>query len=225
VLTRIRNVRGFQPVIRTIATASYLTLFCAAGISIIRGGMQVGALLVLGGAMGAILNRLQQVSTINEQYQNAIVSARRLWEVLMAPATVPEAPELQALPPGAGSVRFEDVTFGYDPAKPVLHDIRFEVPPGSIVAIVGPTGAGKSTLGQPDRPLLRPAARRVLIDGIDVRDTSLSNLRTQVSFVSRRRTCSATRSPATSRTAGPTSPSARSSRPRGSRRRMTSSST
>ena len=97
-------------------------------------------------AMGAILGRLQAVATINEQYQNAIVSARRLYEVLAAPPTVPEDPGATPLPPGTGAVRFENVTFGYDAAKPVLHDMSFDVPGGSIVAIVGPTGAGKSTL-------------------------------------------------------------------------------
>ena len=110
-------------------------------------GWRSGRLLVLGGAMGAILTRLQQVNVINEQYQNAIVSARRLYEVLMARPTVPESPAAPAAAGGGtGAVRFEHVTFGYDPAKPVLHDVSFDVPGGSIVAIVGPTGAGKSTL-------------------------------------------------------------------------------
>ena len=64
----------------------------------------------------------------------------------MAPPTVPEEDRAAPLPPGPGAVRFENVTFGYDRDKPVLHDVSFEVPGGSIVAIVGPTGAGKSTL-------------------------------------------------------------------------------
>ncbi|HEX8911600.1 MAG TPA: ABC transporter ATP-binding protein, partial [Humisphaera sp.] len=180
---RIRLFADFQPVVRTIATASYLTLFLAAGVMIIHGGMSVGALLVLGGAMAQILARLQQVAVINEQYQNAIVSARRLHEVLYAPPTIPERDGAEPLPPGPGAVRFEGVSFGYDPAKPVLHDVSFDVPGGSRVAIVGPTGAGKTTLVNLISRFYDPQRGRVLIDGVDVRDASLQSLRTQVSLV------------------------------------------
>jgi ATP-binding cassette subfamily B protein len=182
-LKRIRLFADFTPVIRTIAMASYLMLFLVAGILMIEGKVQAGGFLILGGAMGAILSRLQQVSTINEQYQNAMVSSRRLYEVLTAPPTVPEKEEPKALAPGKGSVRFEQVTFGYDPTKPVLHDITFDIPGGSIVAIVGPTGAGKSTLVNLITRFYDPQQGRILIDGADVRDLSLSSLRSQVSFV------------------------------------------
>lgn len=182
-LKRIRLFADFNPVIRTIAMASYLTLFLLAGILMIHGSIQAGGFLVLGGAMSAILTRLQQVSTINEQYQNAMVSSRRLYEVLTAPPTVPEKPDGQPLPPGPGAVRFENVSFGYDPAKPVLHDISFDVPGGSIVAIVGPTGAGKSTMVSLISRFYDPQQGRISIDGADVRDVSLTSLRSQVSFV------------------------------------------
>ena len=68
--------------------------------------------------MGQILTRLQAVATINEQYQNAIVSARRLYEVLMAPPTVPESPNAKPLAPGTGELAFENVAFGYAPTNP-----------------------------------------------------------------------------------------------------------
>jgi ATP-binding cassette subfamily B protein len=183
VRNRIRLFANFQPVIRTIATASYLTLFLAAGVMIIHGWMTVGSLLVLGGAMSQILARLQQVAVINEQYQNAMVSARRLHEVLYAPPTIPEAPAAQPLPPGPGAVRFEGVTFAYAAGKPVLHEVSFDVPGGSRVAIVGPTGAGKTTLVNLISRFYDPQQGRVRIDGVDVRDVSLASLRTQVSFV------------------------------------------
>ena len=152
VLKRIRLFADFTPIIRAIAMGSHLSLFLVAGIMMIKrdslghAHFLAGNFMILGQAMGAILSRLQAIATINEQYQNAIVSAKRLYEVLHAPPTVPERPAALALPTGSGRVVFEHVTFGYDPKKPVLHDISFDVPGGSIVAIVGPTGAGKTTL-------------------------------------------------------------------------------
>ena len=183
VLARIRMFADFQPIIRAIGTGSHLLLFLAAGILTIKGELGAGDFVILASAMTALLNRLQQVSVINEQYQNAIVSSRRLYEVLLAGATVPEREAAGPLPPGPGHVRFENVTFGYDPTKPVLHDISFEVPGGSVVAVVGPTGAGKTTLINLIARFYDPQRGRILIDGIDIRDVSLASLRTQVGLV------------------------------------------
>ena len=190
VLRRVKLFADFQPIIRGIASASHLSLFFVAGLIMItardKGGvkMSVGDLMILGGAMGAILARLQMVATINEQYQNAVVSARRLWEVLNAPPTVPELPDAAHLPrQGSGEIIFENVSFGYDKTKPVLHDLNFRIPAGAIVAIVGPTGAGKSSLVSLVARFYDPDEGRVLIDGADLRDLRLASLRTQVSFV------------------------------------------
>jgi ABC-type multidrug transport system fused ATPase/permease subunit len=183
VLTRIRMFADFQPVIRSIAMASHLSLFLVAGILMIHGKMKAGDLFMLGGAMGAILGRLQQVATINEQYQNAMVSSRRLYEVLMARPTVDERANARQLPEGPGTVTFENVTFGYDPEKPVVHDVSFSISGGSVVAIVGPTGAGKTTLVNLIARYYDVQRGRVLIDGVDVRDLTLASLRTQVSVV------------------------------------------
>lgn len=188
VRARIRLFADFQPIIRAIAMTSHLSLFLLLGILIVKNKGQAGALsagefLALGAAMGAILTRLQVVATISEQYQNAIVSSRRLFEVLAANPTVPEKPSASHLPPGPGAVRFENVGFGYDPAKPVIHDVSFDVAGGSMVAIVGPTGAGKTTLVNLVSRFYDVRSGRILIDGVDVRDVSLASLRTQVSFV------------------------------------------
>ena len=191
VLRRIALFANFQPVIRLIAGASHLSLFFVAGLILIlgrdsahRSNLTVGDLVILGGAMGAILGRLQGVATINEQYQNAIVSARRLWDVVDAPPTVPEKPDAVEMDPrGRGEVVFDDICFGYNPDKPVLCDVSFKVPGGSIVAIVGPTGAGKTTLVNLIARFYDPQKGSVTIDGVDLRDFSLSSLRSQVSFV------------------------------------------
>lgn len=183
VMHRIRMFANFLPIMRSIATASHLTLFMAASILIILGRLSAGDILMLGAAMHAILTRLQQVSVINDQYQNAMVSGRRLSEILNATPSVAEESDARPLPPGPGSVRFENVTFGYDPQSPVLHDITMEVPGGSMVAIVGPTGCGKTTLVSLIARFYDPQQGRILIDGTDVRDITLDSLRQQVAYV------------------------------------------
>lgn len=183
VLRRIRLYANYTPVIRAIAMSSHLALFLLAGILVIKERMLVGDVLILGAAMGAILSRLQQVAVVNDQYQNALVSARRLREVLNAAPSVPDRSAAAALPAGRGAVRFENVTFGYDPARPVLRDVTFDVPGGSLVAIVGPTGAGKSTVAQLLARLYDPQNGRILIDGVDVRDVPLADVRREVAMV------------------------------------------
>ncbi len=189
VRARIRLYANFTPVIRSIATGSHLSLYLLAAIFIITGyglfgrTMKVGDFLVLGTAMGAILQRLQQVAVISEQYQNAVVSSRRLYEVLEAAPTVEIAQGATALPAGPGSVRFENVTFGYDAEKPVLKNVSFEVAGGQVAAIVGPTGAGKTTLVSLIARFYDPQEGRILVDGVDIRELSLDSLRAQVAFV------------------------------------------
>lgn len=183
VMRRIRMFADFTPVMRGIAAVAHLMMFLAAGVLIIKGRFAAGDMLMLGSAMGAILGRLQQLTIINEQYQHAVVSAQRLHEILNSPATVPLKPDARALPPGPGSVRFENVTFGYDPDKPVLKDIDFEIPGGSTIAIVGPTGAGKTTLVSLLARFYDPQRGRVLIDGTDIRETTLDSVRSQIAYV------------------------------------------
>jgi ATP-binding cassette subfamily B protein len=183
VMARIRLYANFQPVIRAIGTASHLSLFFLAAVLILQNKLMIGDILILGAAMGNILGKLQSVSMISEQYQNAIVSAGRLYEVLAAPPTVREKPGACRLHAGPGDVRFENVTFGYDAAKPVLHDISFSVRGGSVVAIVGPTGAGKTTLVNLLARFYDPQGGRILIDGVDLRDIELSSLREKIAFV------------------------------------------
>ena len=155
---RIRIFADFTPVIRSIASGSYLTLFLAAGILMIRGHLLAGDFLVLGQAMAQILTRLQVVSTINEQYQNAMVSSRRLYEVLHAPATVPEKPAAAPLPPGPGRFLFERVAFGYKASAPVLRDVNFRNARREHRGDCRSDGSRQDHAGEPARPFLRPAA-------------------------------------------------------------------
>lgn len=183
IMRRIGLYANFQPVIRTIGSISHLSLFCLVAVLMVWGKVSIGDFLVIGAAMGTILGRLQQVSAISDQYQNAIVSARRLYEVLMAEATVPEKPDAIALPPGPGAVEFDKVSFGYGAGRPVLADVSFKAPGGSMIAIVGPTGSGKSTLVNLIARFYDPTAGAIRIDGRDLRDLKLDSLRPRIAFV------------------------------------------
>lgn len=194
VMGYVKLQRNFFPIIRGIASASHLGLFGIGAVMAVAtaslpdgagGKVEVGHLLVIGAAMGAILSRLQQINQISDQYQKAIVSARRFFEVLDAAPTVDEAQAPRQLPANTsgGAVEFNFVTFGYDENKPVVHDIAFDVPGGSIVALVGPTGAGKTTLMQLLARFYDPQRGQILIDGIDIRKLSLRELREQIGFV------------------------------------------
>jgi ATP-binding cassette subfamily B protein len=183
VMAVVDLTRNFVPTIRGIATASHLSLFLLGGILVIRGHLKVGDLLLFGTAMGRILAQLQQIPTISDQYQKAIVSARRFFEVLDAPSTVPEVDDAPPLPRGKGAVEFNFVTFGYAPEKPVVHNIAFDVEGGSVVALVGPTGAGKSTIVQLLARFYDPQAGQIFIDGVDIKKISLSSLRQNIGFV------------------------------------------
>ena len=191
VMDTVKLWRNFVPVIRGIASASHLMLFSVGAVLVVitanlpagQRRVNVGDLLVFGSLMGQILSRLQQVNQISDQYQRAIVSARRFFEVLDASSTVPELEKPADLPPGPGAVEFNFVTFGYDAAKPVVRDIAFDVPGGSIVALVGPTGTGKSTLMSLLARFYDPQAGQILIDGVDIKKVRLRSLRTAIGFV------------------------------------------
>ncbi len=182
-LYRIRLFANFKPIIDGVARATNLSLIFAVAVIVIFRKMRVGDFFVIQAAMQAILGRLQAVAQINDQYQSAIVSSRRLHEILMAQPTVPDRQGAKPLLAGVGNVRFENVTFGYDPTKPVLRDVTLEAKGGSVIAIVGPTGAGKTTLVNLIARFYEPQTGRILIDGVDLRDISLDSLRREVAFV------------------------------------------
>jgi ATP-binding cassette subfamily B protein len=160
-----------------------------------------GALLAIGGHMvaehelsiGALvafflyLNRffapiqllVQQYNTF-QQGQSSLIKLRTLFAI--QPST-PEAAQAQELPPMEGDIVFDQVTFGYDPRSPVIHDVDLRIRAGETVAFVGQTGAGKSTLAKLVTRFYDPTHGRVLIDGQDLRDVTLDSLRRQLGNV------------------------------------------
>ena len=133
------------------------------------------------------LNRFfQPIQLLVQQYsalQQGRSSIIRLRELLETPPSIDEAPGAPTLPTIEGRITFEHVSFGYDPDRLVLHDVNLEIAPGESVAIVGPTGAGKSTIAKLANRFYDPTAGRVLLDGVDIKGVTLRSLRSQLGVV------------------------------------------
>jgi subfamily B ATP-binding cassette protein MsbA len=125
----------------------------------------------------------KRATRINLALQTALASARRLFEILDAPVDLTDAPGARPLSPFSHEILFERVTFAYPGDAPVLHDIDLAVPKGSVTALVGPSGAGKTTLVNLLPRFMDPTAGRVTIDGADVRNVTLRSLREQIGLV------------------------------------------
>jgi ATP-binding cassette subfamily B protein/subfamily B ATP-binding cassette protein MsbA len=143
----------------------------------------VGGLLIFVAYLAALQSQMKTFAGVYVALQAQSASIDRVLEVLDAPPDVAEKPG--APPPEAvrGHVQFNHVTFGYEPGRPVLRDVSLEARPGQAVAIVGPTGAGKSTLVNLIPRFFDPTEGRVLLDGLDLRDLPLRHLRAHVALV------------------------------------------
>ena len=122
---------------------------------------------------------VQQYNTF-QQGQSSVTKLRILFQT--DPAT-PQGPAAEVLPAVDGEIVFDRVSFGYDPAKPVLREVSLRIAPGETVAFVGQTGAGKSTIAKLITRFYDPTAGRVLLDGHDLRDVTLDSLRHQLGVV------------------------------------------
>lgn len=124
-----------------------------------------------------------RVSQLAQQFQNVSISADRLFEMLDEKPQIVERPEARVLKRAAGKVDFDHVHFAYDPAQPVLRDLDFHVAPGETVALVGPTGCGKTTILSLLMRLFDVNQGAVRIDDIDIRELTIESLRRQFGIV------------------------------------------
>jgi ABC-type multidrug transport system fused ATPase/permease subunit len=179
---RLRN-RVF-PAVRFVGQLGNVTMLAGGVWLILRGEFTLGGLLAYRGYGRYFYGPIDDLVSISDLLQRASASGRRLFEVLDAPDTVADARDATPLPvPLRGEIALRSVSFGYDPARPVLHGIDLHVSPGQRVALVGPSGSGKSTLLGLLWRAYDPTAGRVCVDGRDLRGATLASLRSQVAQV------------------------------------------
>jgi ABC-type multidrug transport system fused ATPase/permease subunit len=160
----------------------YLIMLLAA-FHVISGQLTVGEMLVILSYVSDIHGPIEEIGGTMAGVQNSLSSAERALEVLDTVPDVRDSPGAKALDRVTGAVSFKDVCFAYDPEQPVLHHVSFSAKPGEVVAIVGPTGAGKTTLANLLIRFYDPASGRVALDGHDLRDLAVQTLRQNIALV------------------------------------------
>ncbi|HUC35676.1 MAG TPA: ABC transporter ATP-binding protein [Acidimicrobiales bacterium] len=173
----------YGPGTQLVGWLGQAALLAIGGDMVVHHSLSIGALV----AFFLYLNRFfAPIQLLVQQYngfQQGQASIVKLRTLFASEPTVAESPGAVELPPIEGEIVFEDVTFGYDPAVPVVRDIDMRIAPGETVAFVGPTGAGKSTLAKLITRFYDPTGGHVLIDGHRIEDVTLESLRRQLGVV------------------------------------------
>lgn len=149
----------------------------------IQGGLTLGVLFAFIDYMQKFFHPLNELSLKYTVMQNAMTAARRIFDLLDESERLPETDTPQSPKEVSGEIRFENVTFGYDSANPVMKQVSFTVAPGEKVALVGATGAGKTTVLKLLTRLYDPNSGRITLDGIDLRDYEVRDLRKRIGLV------------------------------------------
>ena len=178
---RVRSLLG--PVVTALVAIGTAAVLWFGARLVLRGEMSAGALVVFMAYLGKLFRPIQNLARASTSIAQAAVGLERVKAVLDADERLPRSASARALEDVDGRVEFRDVTFGYDPARPVLTDLSLTVEPGQIVGLVGPSGSGKSTLVSLIPRFYDPQLGSVRIDGHDVRDFTIRSLRRHIAFV------------------------------------------
>jgi ATP-binding cassette, subfamily B, heavy metal transporter len=165
-----------------IATALVAMLWRAT-VGVVEGRMTLGDLVMVNAFMIQLYIPLNFLGVIYREIKQSLTDLDKMFTLLEKNREVDDAPGAPALLVSAGHVRFERVSFAYEPARPILHDISFEIPPGKTVAVVGPSGAGKSTLARLLFRFYDISGGQLSIDGQDIRSVTQASLRQAIGIV------------------------------------------
>ncbi|HEX2514487.1 MAG TPA: ABC transporter ATP-binding protein, partial [Chloroflexota bacterium] len=191
-LTANLSTAGVQavatPAIQMISAFGMALVLGVGTWQILNGVITVGTLVAFVSYLIQFYQPVEDLIRVANTAQQALAASERIFEFLDEVPDVADKPGAVVLPSGrgegvAGTVAFEGVTFAYEPGKPVLHEVSIEARPGQIVALVGHTGSGKTTLVNLIPRYYDPDGGRLTIDGHDLRDVSLASLRDQIAVV------------------------------------------
>jgi ATP-binding cassette subfamily B protein/subfamily B ATP-binding cassette protein MsbA len=173
----------FTLVVTAITLTGTALVLAVGGLHVLRGELSVGHLLVVTAYLAAVYGPLSSIAHTTGSLQNAIASSRRVREIFSHTPEMLDAPDAVDAGEIIGDIRFEHVSFSYTDDRQILRDISFSASPGEMVALVGLTGAGKSTLASLIPRFFEPTTGRVLIDGVDVSQYRLRSLRERIALV------------------------------------------
>jgi len=169
-----------QAAIIALGVTSIMVL---AAQGVVDGSMTLGDLVLVNAFLLQLFIPLNFLGIVYSQLKHSIADMQLMFEVLERPPEIVDRPGACDLEPGNAGVRFENVSFAYDPARPILHDVSFSITPGEKVAVVGPSGAGKSTLARLLFRFYDIPQGRILINGQDISEVTQASLRRAIGIV------------------------------------------
>lgn len=173
----------FFPAIDFVVSAIQGSTLWVGGVSITTGNLSYGEFVQFWFYVAMLVAPIRELGERYNILQSAFASSERIFDVLDTKAKVIDAPARGSSQPLQGHVRFENVSFSYDGTVEVLHDVSFEIAPGKTVAVVGATGAGKSTLVNLLLRFYDPTSGRITLDGVDLKELNLEELRKNFGLV------------------------------------------
>jgi ATP-binding cassette, subfamily B, multidrug efflux pump len=186
---RVANVQAvaitsaFAPTIDVLSTLATAVVIGFGGYLVVTGNLTVGLLTAFLIYVQQFFRPIQLASQVYTQAQAALAGAERIYAILDEPTEPEDPPDAKKLDRVEGRIEFDRVTFAYEPGRPVLHDVSFVVEPGQTVALVGPTGAGKTTIANLVPRFYDATGGTVRVDGRDVREVERRSLRDRIATV------------------------------------------
>jgi subfamily B ATP-binding cassette protein MsbA len=181
---RARSLKArLAPLVEIIVSCGTSLVLWFGARMVLDGTLSTGSLIAFIWYLGKMYKPMQDLSKMTDTYSRAAVSYERICEVLETEREVRDMPGARRAAPFRGRIEFDHVFFHYDPNAPVLQDVTFRIEPGQVAALVGPTGAGKSTIAGLLPRFYDPTDGAVRIDGQDIRRFQQKSVRRQISFV------------------------------------------
>ncbi|MDR0929374.1 MAG: ABC transporter ATP-binding protein/permease [Oscillospiraceae bacterium] len=173
----------FHPGVEFLTSLGTVVVIVAGGYMGMRGDMAVSDVVGFLMYLSLFYQPLSTLARLVEDVQTASAGAVRVFDIIDAAPDVAERPDAIDMQQGKGQIAFNDVSFAYEKGEPVLHSLSFDVQPGQMIALVGPTGVGKTTIVSLLERFYDPDAGTIEIDGQDIRGLTLHSLRAQISLV------------------------------------------